>query len=92
MIDPEGLPKIYVDTATRKGMSGSVVLAERFHMGPYEKKDGTKSDTLIARTTNILGVYSGRIGANNVEAQLGIVWKRAVIDEIVRGGKTIECN
>lgn len=92
MVDPNGLPMIYVDSATRKGMSGSVVVAERLHFGAYEKRDGTKTNPIMAKTRNILGVYSGRLGADNVEAQLGIVWKRNVIDEIIKGKKILETN
>jgi hypothetical protein len=92
MVDPNGLPLIYVDSATRKGMSGSVVVAERLHFGPYEKRDGTKTNTIMARTRNILGVYSGRLGADNVEAQLGIVWKQSVINEVIKGKITLETN
>lgn len=92
MIDPNGLPMIYIDTATRKGMSGSVVIAEHLHIGPYLKKDGSKSDTLFHKSKKILGVYSGRLGPDNVEAQLGVVWKRTVIEEIIKGRKTIDIN
>jgi hypothetical protein len=45
--DPEGLPKMFVDTATREGMSGSVVVAKHIIAGrEYLKKDRAKSGTL----------------------------------------------
>lgn len=90
LVDPEGLPKVLVDTATRKGMSGSVAITQTFQVGPYPKKDGSNSNTLMAITREILGVYSGRIGASAIEAQLGIVWKTHVIDEIIGGGKVLD--
>ena len=33
-----------------------------------------------------LGVYSGRIGADDLKAQLGVVWKAHVVEEIVVAG------
>jgi hypothetical protein len=32
-----------------------------------------------------IGIYSGRIGSDVFQAQLGIVWKPSVIDEIMEG-------
>jgi hypothetical protein len=90
LVDPEGLPKVFVDTATRKGMSGSVAITQTLQVGPYPKKDGSNSNTLMAITKEILGVYSGRIGASTIEAQLGIVWKKHVIDEIIGGVKVLD--
>jgi hypothetical protein len=46
----------------------------------------------MAITREILGVYSGRIGASAIEAQLGIVWKTHVIDDIIAGGKVLDNN
>jgi hypothetical protein len=34
-----------------------------------------------------LGIYSGRVGDDTFLAQLGIVWKSRVIDEIIEGRK-----
>ena len=49
-------------------------------------KDGVLSDdTLIGRIRGFLGVYSGRIGNDELQAQLGIVWKKKVIEEIITG-------
>jgi len=85
--EPDDMPKIYVDTATRKGMSGSVVVARHIVvMRSYTKKDGSESEPMLYSTVNtVLGIYSGRLGASNIEAQLGIVWKRHLIEETVRG-------
>jgi hypothetical protein len=87
--DPEGLPKMYVDTATRKGMSGSVVIARHILVNqPVTKKDGTTTENYFyARLDTVLGIYSGRLGPHQVEAQLGIVWKRHVIEETLAGNR-----
>ena len=84
---PDGLPKIYVDTATRSGMSGSVVIVRHNLFGKrIKKKDGTLSEPMIyAKRDLVLGIYSGRLGADHVQAQLGIVWKRQVIEETITG-------
>jgi len=83
--DPDGLPKVFVDTATRQGMSGSIVLARHIILGNYTKRDGTTASILYGRRDLILGIYSGRLSPHNVQAQLGIVWKRHVIDETAAG-------
>jgi hypothetical protein len=85
-IDPGGLPQVFVDTATRSGMSGSLTIARRTVLGPYTKRDGSKSDSLVAFVERILGVYSGRFGKEQELAQLGVVWKRQLIDEVIAGG------
>ena len=84
--DPEGLPKLLVDTATREGMSGSVVLARQTVLGrDYLKKDGSRSEPiLIGFLTVVVGIYSGRHYPDLEKAQLGIVWKRHVIEELVK--------
>lgn len=80
--DIDGLPKMFVDTASTRGMSGSPVL-RRGTSG--QTADGTMS-LFVAPVTSVVGVYSGRVvGANSVEAQLGVVWKARVIDEIIDG-------
>ncbi|WP_166648165.1 serine protease [Hymenobacter sp. UV11] len=79
----KGLPRMLVDTATRSGMSGSPVILMR--SGVHNMENGqltTKS--LIGTVFGFVGVYSGRIGAEKEnEAQLGIVWRKEVIEEII---------
>lgn len=74
------LPKVLVDTATRQGMSGSPVIATR--RGLIPKRGGTDMDMMIGQASTFLGVYSGRVGDDLLGAQLGVVWKGEVIDEI----------
>jgi len=87
--NPEGLPKMLVDTATREGMSGSVVVARHFIMNrTYQKKDGSTSQpVLFAKLDLVVGIYSGRHYPDLDKAQLGIVWKRSVIDDTISGQK-----
>lgn len=83
--DVEELPKILIDTATREGMSGSVVLARHVIWGQaYTKKDGTKSEPiLMGQHDTVLGIYSGRHYPDLDRAQIGIVWRRRCIEETV---------
>lgn len=81
-VDIGKLPKLLVDTATRPGLSGSPVVMQRtgIHGKTGERLTGTE---IIGRIRNFIGVYSGRIGKDERKAQLGIVWKTSVIDEII---------
>lgn len=88
LFDLDGLPKMYIDTATRQGMSGSPVFAK--DSGNFFLEGSDTSDPLqmkMGEAYRFLGVYSGRIGDDNnkdaFSAQLGIVWKENVIKEII---------
>lgn len=83
--DPDGLPKFLIDTATREGMSGSVVLARHVLVGSgYTKKDGSQAGpVLYGQKTVVIGIYSGRHYPDLEKAQLGIVWKRTALEEAI---------
>jgi hypothetical protein len=87
--DPEGLPKLFVDTASRDGMSGSLVLAQHVVVNAsYKKRDGSKAGPFIHQVVRtVAGVYSGRHYPDYEKAQLGIVWKRPTIEEVVGSGR-----
>lgn len=87
--DIDNLPKMFVDTATREGMSGSVVIARHELVGrSYTKKDGSQSGQLIfGRLDVVIGIYSGRMFPDLDKAQLGVVWKRRAIEETVAARK-----
>lgn len=88
-VDLEDLPKMLVDTASRSGMSGSPVIF-RPQGGIYKTVNGG-SKMSTGNPTSLAGIYSGRIGAEDeFKAQLGIVWKASVIDEIIVGEKRSE--
>ena len=81
-INIDKLPKMLIDTATRSGLSGAPVVMQR--TGIHGMKDGKVTPaTSIGRIRNFVGIYSGRIGNDELQAQLGIVWKANVINEIL---------
>jgi hypothetical protein len=88
--DIDGLPKIYIDTATREGMSGSPVYAQR--VGFWFPEDASEpisyNEAVIGEGRRFLGIYSGRVGDDSFNAQLGIVWKASAVDEIIRSAVT----
>lgn len=72
-------PAFLIDTATRQGMSGSPVVYVR-NSGIVTLGVGFVPD----RYVEFVGVYSGRhVGRNEIEAQLGIVWKPEIIIDIL---------
>jgi hypothetical protein len=87
--NPDGLPKMLIDTATREGMSGSVVIARHVVVNrDYPKKDGTMAQPVLFENMNlVLGIYSGRHYPDHEKAQLGIVWKRSAVEETVAARK-----
>jgi hypothetical protein len=82
--DLDGLPKLLVDTATRKGMSGGPAIAVRRGWTMPRGGQGP-ADAILGTSQTFLGVYSGRVGDDPLGVQLGIVWKFPVIDEIILG-------
>ncbi len=71
-------PAFLIDTATREGMSGSPVV--------YVRNGGAAvlGGFMPHRYVEFVGVYSGRhVGRNEIEAQLGIVWKPEIIRDIL---------
>jgi hypothetical protein len=85
-VNEDQVPKMLIDTATRSGLSGSPVIFQR--TGIHRFVNGKpQPNSVIGRIRNFLGVYSGRIGKGEFMAQLGIVWKKEVIDEIIVGQK-----
>jgi Trypsin-like peptidase domain len=80
-----GLPCFYVDTASRPGMSGSPVILRSW--GNYLTEEGG-AVMFPGAATRFIGVYSRRIGAEDeLQAQLGIVWRVEVVDEIIGAGR-----
>jgi hypothetical protein len=82
-LDIDGLPKLLIDSATREGLSGSPVIAK--HSGIVLDEPGKVGpNSIIGTVFQFLGVYSGRImGKDELESQLGIVWKKSVIKDIL---------
>ena len=76
-LDYNGEPIFLVDATTRPGMSGSPVFARR--LGMHRASTGWHIGKDAIR---FLGVYSGRI---REQADVGMVWKPSVIDDILHG-------
>jgi len=76
------LPYLLVDTGTRSGMSGAPVL-RRAPPGIAPFEDATNFVLLNQPHVELFGIYSGRYGADDLTSQLGIVWKRDVISDIL---------
>jgi len=80
----DGQPCFYVDTASRPGMSGSPVILRSWG-GFQTDKGGMVAGPGAA--TRFIGVYSGRIVAKDqLQAQLGVVWRAEVVDRIITTG------
>ena len=77
-------PLFLLDTATREGMSGAPVLLRTF--GGYHSTDGNQN-LVVGASTRFVGIYSGRYVADDeFGAQLGRVWHRSVIDQVIADG------
>lgn len=85
-------PRFLVDATTTQGMSGSpVFFRETAYMVAAPHRTDGQHEYAVGNTTQIfLGIYSGRVAAlakdqnlDPMAAQLGYVWRRAVIDEIL---------
>lgn len=75
--DYAGQPKFLVDCRTRKGQSGSPVIAYR--NGPYSSASAALNVT-NGPVMRPLGVYTGRI---HPDADIGVVWKWSVVEELM---------
>ncbi len=78
-LDYDHRPAFLIDATTRKGMSGSPVIA-RAHGGYLTRN---RIWVMGGVETRFLGVYSGRI---HDDAEIGIVWRPHVIAEILAFG------
>jgi trypsin-like peptidase len=80
----EGNDFFYVDTATRKGMSGSpVIIRHHGYFDPDKVGDQASPTAVIGTVENFCGIYVGRVGDDELGVQLGIVWKENVIREVI---------
>jgi hypothetical protein len=77
----------YVDTATREGMSGAPCLAISKWRHYSLDKDTAKAKVVERPFSwRLLGVYSGRRNpSDGFEAQVGVVWREALIYDILAG-------
>lgn len=76
-LDWNGRPVFLIDSRTRRGQSGSPVVFYADETMPYVDRTG---ELTHGPAWGLLGVYTGRL---NPESDLGVVWKRSVIDDII---------
>lgn len=69
-----------VDTATRKGMSGSPVVLSRREISV---SDRSRTGIDEKRQEKLIGVYSGRLGDDELGVQLGMVWSIELVRLLV---------
>jgi hypothetical protein len=75
---------IFIDTASRPGMSGSPVIRRSWNTHSLAN-GGTVMNG--AAGTKFVGVYSGRLASSDpLDAQLGLTWPASLVPEIVSGG------
>jgi hypothetical protein len=79
-LDWGDLPSFLIDSRTRPGQSGSPVIA--FHSGGAAAMEHGGTAIGSGQMERFIGVYSGRI---NEQSDLGRVWKKEVISDIVNG-------
>jgi hypothetical protein len=82
------LPIMLIDTATREGMSGGPVIARQTR----GSKDG-KLTLLMGEVGRFVGVYTSRNkGDDEFEAQVGRVWTREHVVDVIRNGSKDLCR
>jgi hypothetical protein len=77
-----------IDTASRPGMSGAPVILRSWTNRMTEP--GMMALAGDQPFDRFIGVYSGRLPAELGEAQIGMVWHEAFINEIIDAGKVDE--
>jgi hypothetical protein len=77
-IDYDAKPIFLIDCRSRPGQSGSPVIASR--SGGLVTLTNGEAVMFVGPQMKFLGIYSGRI---NDQSDLGIVWKRTAIVELV---------
>ena len=71
----------YIDSATRRGMSGSPVIIR--HSGLFGFEGQMTGDEVIGTVERFVAIYSGRIGDDELGGQLGLAWQAHVLEDIL---------
>lgn len=80
----DGLEIILVDTATREGMSGAPAFLWQTGAQLIQEKPGVVHTRIGGAAERLLGIYSGRYGADDeFGAQLGRVWKSSLVEQML---------
>ena len=75
-----------LDTASRPGMSGSPVIMRSW--GAHLLEDGNYNLGGPLTATRFIGIYSGRLHTTDpLDAQLGIIWPEALVQDICAAQK-----
>ena len=94
--DRERPPRLLLDTATRRGMSGAPVFVRQSGLiipGPPFQRDQLLGDEIIGTAHDFLGCYSSRLGEKDqLDSQLGIVWTRRAIEEILQARQILDLS
>jgi hypothetical protein len=78
-------PIVFVDTASRPGMSGSPIVQRSW--GSHMMEDGSLN-LVPGVASRFVGIYTGRLaGSDPIDAQLGLMWPAFLVEEVVRGNK-----
>jgi len=98
VIDQEGLPRFLIDCRTAYAMSGSPVICRNRGFWNPDGSSGDFGKTIMDPVENFVGVYSGRLIMRNAPeenvvqsdriSEIGVVWKKTALDEIVENGVT----
>jgi Trypsin-like peptidase domain len=84
-ITPIAQLHMFIDTASRPGMSGSPVIRRSWNT--HAMADGN-TELGVGAATKFIGVYSGRTASQDpLDAQLGLIWSASFVAEIVSGAK-----
>lgn len=82
----QGQPKFLIDSASQSGMSGSPVV---FYSPRGVVRIGGSTYMFQREVAILAGVYVGRVGVRkDADPQIGTVWHRSVIDEIIDGKRS----
>jgi hypothetical protein len=79
-IEFEELPCLLLDCRARPGQSGSPVIAYADRSTRYLTEEG---NLFLGPKWELVGIYSGRL---RDDSDVGRVWKRAVLDDLVERG------
>jgi hypothetical protein len=74
---------VLIDSASRPGMSGSPVI--RRSWGIHTMTNGGHIGG-VGHATRFVGVYAGRVGPDDQDVQLGLMWPAKFVEEIIAGG------
>jgi hypothetical protein len=73
-----------IDSATRRGMSGSPVIVR--HSGIFGLAQGQKVMTgkeIIGTVMRFVAIYASRVGNDELGGQLGKAWQSSVLDDVL---------